>query len=75
MMRLSSLSGSRKQLPSPAIAPTSQAVHGHRGGNHGGSGEAAERHEITDSECCALMYIGGGRNRRRRERTICGERA
>ena len=65
MMRLSSLSGSRTQLSSPAIAPTSQAAHGHRGGNHGGSDEAAERHEITGSECCALMYIGGGRNRRR----------
>ena len=23
-----------------------------------------ERHEITDSECCARMFIDGGRNRR-----------
>ena len=30
MMQHSSLSGSRKHLPSPAIAPTSQAAHGHR---------------------------------------------
>ena len=65
MMRLSSLSGSRRQLPPPAIASTSQAANVHRGGDHGGSGEAVERHEITDSECCARMFIDGGRNRRR----------
>ena len=64
MMRLSSLSGSRRQLPPPAIASTSQAANVHRGGDHGGSGEAVERHEITDSECCARMFIDGGRNRR-----------
>ena len=59
MMRLSSLSGSRRQLPPPAIASTSQAANVHRGGDHGGSGEAVERHEITDSECCARMFIDG----------------